>query len=138
MPSDIKAIRPHNTHPMDKSINCPANQGIRSKVTALLGWSDLHYGEFQLEMGEEYLVRKLLGQDEHGYRQLIACRMFWQWWINQWNFRDEGFAEYAARIPHHQRVIQYRKLHSPYHLRVRPHRIVLERIDKELKTNSHA
>ena len=101
----------------------------------LLCWSELEYGQFQLHAGEEFIIKYLLGQDKYGYGEMTSSKIFWRWWVNQWNFRDEGFAQYAASLPQYQRVVQYKSLHSPYNVRVRPHKIILERINDELITN---
>ena len=110
-------------------------QDIHEQVMVLLCWTALQYGEFRHQMGEEYLLKNLLGQDKYGYGELSQSRIYWRWWINQWNFRDEGFVQYAAHLPQHQRAVQYKKLHFPRSLRFHPHKVILERIYSEIQSN---
>ncbi|TAN15158.1 MAG: hypothetical protein EPN37_10300 [Chitinophagaceae bacterium] len=97
----------------------------RQRILELLTWDELQYGEFQMKMGEAWL-RHYLGNDAYGIEYLVKDRMFWKWWINQWNHRDESFLTYAASLTYSARINKYEYLHSPKLLHARPHSCVLE------------
>jgi hypothetical protein len=99
----------------------------KEQVMQALKWDALKYAEFQEEMGIRFLKSVLLGGDETWLSELTRCRIFWQWWINQWNIRDKQFIEcrlYASSL--HNAVENYEYLHNPITLRTRPHKGVME------------
>jgi hypothetical protein len=57
---------------------------IRYKVQKSLRWNDLEYCSFQEQTGREYIQK----MDERLLTELAGNRMFWKWWVNQWNRRD--------------------------------------------------
>ena len=95
------------------------------QVMLLLGWSDLQYGIFQNEKGLQYL-RRVVGADEVGIKMLMNGKLFWRWWVNHWNRRDEEFLGYGKAYPEHMREAYYYDLHDTEGFEFYPHRIIME------------
>jgi hypothetical protein len=96
----------------------------RAQVLKTLGWNELQYGTFQMEQGEAYL-RELLNQDDWWIDALIAEKLFWQWWINAWNNRDEWI--YLPNINTFDDVeASYRAIHSTQSINCHPSKYVLD------------
>lgn len=98
---------------------------VRIQIQALLQWTEVEYGEFQMHQGEAWLEH-WLGKDAYGIKYLVTDRMFWRWWINHWDARDADFITYARRLPLAERRGRYQALNSPELLNKRPHKCVLE------------
>lgn len=98
----------------------------RELICSALGWTLEEHGWFQYRRGIAYL-RDYLRNDEFMVNQLIRSRAFWQWWINQWNLRDQ---HYFLPIPTGRNLAEMRRdysfLHSITYLNVHPSKAVLE------------
>lgn len=95
----------------------------KKKIQQMLGWDDLQYGRYQYEMGLRYL-RESLQLDDWNMQVLEGQRLFWQWWINEWNLRDEHqFLPLAAKSPSPEGI--YESIHDIRCLRRRPDDVVL-------------
>ncbi len=116
--------KPHKSIPM-KTLSPNEN---RQKVLSLLPWTELEWANFQYQMGEAYLERSFQDLSAAEFEGIRASSIFWRWWTNQWNFRDECFIDYAHALSYHDRVIRYRQLHSPRVMKNQPHKIILESI----------
>lgn len=106
----------------------------QQQVQRLLGWDDLMYGIFQNEKGLEYL-RRVVGSDEKGIKMLMRSELFWRWWVNHWNRRDEEFLGYAKATPQHMREAYYHDLHDADGFEFYPHRIIMEQSYAEMVGN---
>lgn len=63
---------------------------VQEIVCMKLGMSQLEYCNFQLESGWQYLSDQC-GSDSEAKSYLETLPMFWSWWRNEWNLRDEYF-----------------------------------------------
>lgn len=103
----------------------------RQLIQHIIGWSDLDYCEFQMEVGYEWVDANIPG-DRWGRDILVKSEIFWKWWINQWNRRDAGFLEYYGRehtlSPTVIRTMReiYKSEHRLEKLNCYPNRIILE------------
>lgn len=102
------------------------NATNREIVLALLEWDDLKYCEFQMQMGEEYLIRTL-ENDAYGIEILIKSQLFWKWWINHWNKRDQIFLmRFSGSYSVDVLVDEYKFEHNPSNLVMSPNKVILE------------
>lgn len=97
----------------------------KQQVIRLLNWTDMQYCIYQQNKGYEYM-RQVIGSDELGVRYLAKNALFWKWWINHWNRRDEEWLGYAASAPARHRENLYRDLHSINGCEFYPHRLIME------------
>jgi len=97
----------------------------KQQVCRLLGWDELQYASFQEEQGIEY-VKGIVGSDEWGASHLLKSKLFWKWWINHWNNRDQEFLTYAAASPASLREVMYKSLNNAEGFEFYPHRVIME------------
>lgn len=97
----------------------------KQQVTRLLGWTEQQYCEYQQEKGIAYL-HHVLEIDEAGIKMQIQNPLFWRWWVNHWNRRDEEFLTYASGTP--KRMIEnlYNDLNDPFGFEFYPHRVIMD------------
>jgi hypothetical protein len=67
-------------------------QRNKARIIDLLKWSQDEYSVFIWNCGLRYLGLYLV-KDEAAIRDLESRKVFWNWWINLWNARDEAFVE---------------------------------------------
>ncbi len=98
----------------------------RERVLYLLRWNAEQYGRYQMEQGLAYLT-DYLGYDETTVMVMERSKVFWSWWINQWNIRDaQIFLPACSRLPLTMLEKVYTDVHSIRFLRVHPSRSVLQ------------
>lgn len=103
-------------------------QSNKEVILELLDWDELQYCEFQEQQGREYL-ETVVCPDGYGAKELGDSRLFWRWWINQWNRRDDDFLDgtYSMSRDMYGDLEVYLELHSPEFLQGQhPHRVVFE------------
>ncbi len=94
-------------------------QTTKQRVMSLLQWDEKQYGDYQYRMGTQYL-QSYISTDPIGIDMLVDSRIFWNWWKNHWQTRDEQFLETAD---HDGLQIVLRILYSGFH---NPQRLVNE------------
>ena len=62
----------------------------KETVMHLMMWTELEYSEFQYKMGCQYL-QSYIPKCPDEIDALIANRIFWNWWKNEWLIRDTAF-----------------------------------------------
>lgn len=99
---------------------------IKERVQRLLKWNDAKYAQFQERMGYRYLEEELQA-DEASIKALSQERLFWAWWINHWNRRDEAFLHAHEGTATGCTVLEqiYRLKHNPNAVVFRPQRTIL-------------
>ena len=115
----------------------------KQQVRRLLGWSETRFAEFVAAKGIQYL-KDVLFADDDAVILLTKGDMFWQWWRNHWNKRDEVFLLDAAEYVQEHRIILYEELHT-LTLSNYPHRpimeqsysLLMEQINKEAVNEQH-
>lgn len=75
---------------IDKRPRTPIAPPYKTLVLAMLRLTELDYNWMQLEEGKRYLDTYLRG-DEYNVHVMETSRIFWAWWRNHWNLRDEQF-----------------------------------------------
>lgn len=103
-------------------------ESVRTQLQSMLNWDDLQYCEFQMEMGMKYLDR-IAGPGEIGVKELSQSKLYWNWWKNHWNRRDQEFLnDLVVTIASGLEEIrqEYMYWHSPYNITVRPHKPIME------------
>ena len=97
----------------------------KQQVIRLLNWTEIQYCEYQQQKGIEYL-KHILEVDEYGIQMQISNQLFWRWWVNHWNRRDEEFLTYGAFAPERMRENLYNDLHDPFGFEFYPHSVIME------------
>jgi hypothetical protein len=62
----------------------------QTQIQQLLKWSDEQYGQFIYSTAIAYLHKYIPG-DADGIANLERDKIFWGWFKNQWNIRDNEF-----------------------------------------------
>jgi hypothetical protein len=102
-------------------------QENRQAIQKLLSWDDLKYCEFQERQGRAYL-QTVICPDGYGVQELLRSRIFWRWWINQWNRRDDDFINsdvYSFERALNGDLYTYTYINTPSFLQgLYPHRVI--------------
>lgn len=97
----------------------------RGKVIALLGITDLQYGQYQMAQGMAYLDAQL-GGNVLG-RELAANALYWAWWRNHWHDTEMEFIDTVKRITDtSERRMWYELLHDVKSFEYKPQRAILQ------------
>lgn len=105
----------------------------KHEVCKLLGITEQAYCQYQEQNGQEYM-QQVMGSDDWGIDQMAKNFLFWRWWINHWNKRDEEFLIYAKDAPHDLRLKFYHSLNSVEGFEFFPHKSIMQeshRLSKE-------
>ncbi len=89
----------------------PGTPPHKARVLALLRMSEMDYNWIQLEEGKRYLDA-YLNHDEYSVSVMETSRIFWAWWRNHWNLRDEQFVRDHSRTDVKQLLKLYRQYNS--------------------------
>lgn len=89
----------------------------------LTGISDMDLFFLQVDFAKIYL-NEVMGCDQWMTDQICHSSVFWKWWVNQWNMRDEEFT-LALSNNYHTNKELYTSYHNPLNLEVYPHTVVL-------------
>lgn len=65
-------------------------KSAKEQVMKLLNWDANQYAEFQYKMGCQYLQAYIPNCPQQ-IDELIENKIFWNWWKNEWLFRDNAF-----------------------------------------------
>jgi len=90
------------------------------QVCKALGWSDLQYKSYQEQTGLDYL-QSVVGADDWGLDHLKKTPIFWSWWINHWNKRDQEFLSFS-----NPSLSLYHSMNAHEGFEFYPHRIIME------------
>lgn len=86
--------------------------GTRRQVMSLLRWNETQYADYQYRQGTAYL-QSYISNDPQGIDMLVASRIFWAWWRNQWMIRDRQFLDSkVSRLNHITTLSIYLNLHN--------------------------
>lgn len=96
----------------------------KQEVCRLLGMTEEVYCQYQEQQGLEYMA-SIMGSDDWSIDYLAKNSLFWKWWINHWNARDEEFLTYAKGAPYRMRVNFYHSLNSIEGFEFYPHKSIL-------------
>lgn len=99
---------------------------MKQKITQLLGWTEMEYSECIYQTGLDYLQTYIPG-DAHGITALERSRIFWNWWKNHWQQRDEQFLANICPANYPSAHKLYVWWHDPKRLakRIYPNAVVL-------------
>jgi len=88
----------------------------KQRILEAIGWSEQEYANFIYETGIAYLEH-YIPNDAHGMNMLIRSRVFWNWWKNHWQQRDEQFVS-VFDISGHAKALEriYRSANDVYTL----------------------
>ena len=100
------------------------NQSLKQRVQNVIGWDDLRFGNFQAAMGYRYLEEELEA-DVYVIDALIREKLFWSWWINHWNRRDEMFLQQFEGTLKNDLDLAYRLRHNPSAVVFKPQSTIL-------------
>jgi len=65
-------------------------QNAKQQVMKLMAWEEVEYNNFQYKMGCQYL-QAYIPNCPTQIDELTKSRIFWNWWKNEWLFRDTAF-----------------------------------------------
>lgn len=66
----------------------------KKQLFQILDLNDLQYGNMQFDLAYQYLEEVVGITDWVG--ELTSSKMFWKWWVNQWEIRDAHFLRYYS------------------------------------------
>lgn len=66
----------------------------RAVICEILSWTEIDFTNFQYRIGTQYL-QSYLSKEPVIVDELIASRIFWNWWRNEWLLRDKNFLYHA-------------------------------------------
>lgn len=76
---------------LDKKIRSLKAEDNQRLVCAALKWNSDTYSKLVFETGLEWIKNNLSLNDDEIVGVIAKCRLFWAWWRNQWDLRDEQF-----------------------------------------------
>lgn len=97
----------------------------KHQVCKLLGWSIDDYTAYQEAKGLEYLADMVDG-DWWSVDIVSKCAMFWRWWVNHWNQRDEEFLAIYRDFPADFLALKYDDLNDVGGFKFWPHKVIME------------
>jgi len=111
-------------------------QLTRQRVMQLLDWSELQYGEFQMQQAEAY-IQFMIGDDARGANELKQTPSFWAWWRNHWHRRDAQFVNDIENLSQQETIWFYEITHNAKTIEYTPHSVVFaqalaKRLEKEV------
>lgn len=87
---------------------------LMKHVLKMLGWTMQQYADFKYERGIAYIRWYVPAQDQVA-KELMHSRLFWNWWKNCWDLRDEVFVAncgYDRNLSDAQAIVLYKHLHD--------------------------
>lgn len=97
----------------------------KQQVCKLLGWSLAQYYAYQEAQGLNYL-KDVICCDDWSVDNVAKSPLFWRWWVNHWNARDEEFIAIARHLPISWRERKYKDLNDADGFTFWPHRVIME------------
>lgn len=102
----------------------------RSFILRKLSMSDQEYCEL-VERGGYVWLDKYLFHAPDAIKAASYSRLFWAWWVNEWNIRDESFVkDIRFSHPNIEQKEYYFKVHAISKLLIRPNRWAISEINK--------
>jgi len=102
------------------------NEANKQQVCKLLGWSLATYTQYQENKGLEYL-RDVVCGDLWSVNNVAKTPLFWKWWINHWNARDNEFiTTIASQWPSDWLRRKYDDLNAVEGFTFWPHKVIME------------
>ena len=68
------------------------DSNIEQQVLALLRWNQEEYNDLVLNEGIAY-INRLVPDYPEVKKQILKNKIFWNWWRNHWQQRDQQFLE---------------------------------------------
>lgn len=109
-------------------------------ITRALAINEYRYAQVVESSAYVWLTR--LTSDTSVINEIVKCSMFWKWWINQWDIRDEHYL-YLSNIKLINETFSgktlllarqlYNELHDPNDLRIFPNSMVINQIKRIVK-----
>jgi hypothetical protein len=84
---------------------------LQERVCYLLNWTAEEYTAFQYKQGCLY-VQMYLSKNPEIIDELLANRIFWAWWRNEWANRDDVYVHNTEVLHLANRMPLYRQLHD--------------------------
>jgi len=105
----------------------------RKRIQRLTGFTVAELNQMQFDTAYEYL-RETLRLDDWSISQLTGSSIFWNWWINHWNRRDECCLRAIGERNRYSNTARqiYLRWHDPKTLEVYPNRVILEESYSEM------
>ncbi len=69
-------------------------------------------------------LKEVMGCDEWATGNITKSRLFWDWWLNQWERRDQ-IIELPTSQTYEINAGIYKSWHDPLRLNIRPHTVIL-------------
>ena len=116
-----------------------ANNAVKRRIYDFTAIAPEDQNREIYEKGREY-IRHLTDECQEWADTLDRSRLFWVWWTNQWNIRDEGMVEALSTFTNKLSIEtcrrMYEELHKPSLLahEIFPPKIVYTDIEQLAKT----
>ena len=127
---------------LDKKILEIKAQKNRELILKALKGNETIYHGMVFEGGLKWIRNNMCMNDEQIVSVIGSCKLFWAWWRNHWEIRDEvylrlvDFKRHVLPLESEYLCIAlelYDDAHNVDRLRVRPNRFVIDEISKALK-----
>jgi len=101
-------------------------QATQIQVQLLLQWSDAQYAQYVYERGLEYLAA-YLNEDKQGQRLLEGQQLFWNWWKNEFHYRNLEYVQVADTMVQDELLEFYHMVNNAFDLihEIRPSRNIV-------------
>lgn len=86
----------------------------QARVTDLLKWPVDEYAVFIYNTGLEFM-RSYFRGDKLAIQRMEVHAGFWNWWKNEWNFRDDSFIESMDGWEYKFSDKWFRNIYKDYH-----------------------
>jgi hypothetical protein len=87
-----------------------------------------------VERGGYAWLDKYLFCDPKGMKAASHSSMFWKWWVNEWNIRDDRFVRHVRFCnPDIEQRDYYFSVHAIYKLEIRPNKWAIADIEEVAK-----
>ena len=108
---------------------------IAKAIQQALGITELDYHTMVMNYGYDWLAG-YFGNDDKMISRVASSKMFWAWWKNQWNIRNDKFVYETnlmelsnfSRLERIMLKSLYLDAHSPFQLNIRPNVLVMAEI----------
>jgi len=111
----------------------------RERIEKLFCWTPDYYAILVEDAGYAWADRFF---DREGTDLLVQCAMFWRWWTNEWNIRDEEFLretslrflnEKLTGLALQTALEEYVDKHQVCKLNIAPNRLVREELELKIR-----
>jgi hypothetical protein len=127
---------------LDKKIRQLKAERNRDLICAAIKLNSEMHSTLVFESGLEWIRNNMSLNDEEIVSVIAKCRLFWAWWRNQWDLRDERFV-YETSLTKQElpltgmclimAVDLYNEMHAKQNVKLIPNKFVIMEISTALR-----